>query len=748
MTDSVSTSYVEAAARWLPYAERHWHRYPGRAEIGYFGTGTVAIQSLEAVAEHAFVCATLARRPEYDAAVGGLSREMLVERALAGLRYLTETHATGGLECVLGSTGAVGPGGEPAGRGHQRRRKWGGDGWTPVPAFFLSMVADALGEALPEAEAAAVRRVLSFEADANLADQRCTVLEHHGYFREVPPIPTGRFGSSWPESNAWRGTVLAAALLAQPDHPNAARWDDSLKRHFVNALSVPQDASSEVMVDGLPVRERFVGANVHPHFALEHHGFFHPCYAARTMEFMILAARAFEQHGRPAPECTSHHLLDEWQMLRHLILWQGRIAYPAGKDHHRYGWGMTYLLPVVAWLATRDGDAAAAALEEQFAALFLFEQARNGDGAFVRERMGALLESQSGPQLRAGDRSRVLYYRAEADPPFYLLLAQLIHEEAVPGSEFRVPSSRSGDYQPGTRNQELGTFEEPDAGLVLRRDAGRFVSWSWNAHPDVAQGLFVPRDGDHLVEWNGNLAPSFVVLDAGSGRSVSWRRTVTFDGGFATLGAVRLAGGALVQHVLYVALPDGRSAVYADDVRTRWDLTVLHQEGLRLDLGNDLFNGYRRRLRFEGGEVALVAGEAPDPHLARNASRWLVVDDLLGIEFLDESGAAHEPWTIRTFPQRNATDMSAWYATLCRPLRSAPRQFPAGAAVQQTCVRLVANPVGAAWRTVATCRWRTAPEASEPPAPRLEAIVTGFDGVDYRVVADWHRRAVSCVRAG
>ncbi len=740
----VGERVIRAAAAWLVYAERHWHHHPDREDSGYFGTGTVAIQSLEAVAEHAFVCASLARLMA-DVAPSGLNRGQLIERALAGLRYLAETHVTGSLDCVSGSMGAVGSGGEPlARRDHTPRRvggrgpgRWGADGWTPVPAFLLWLVGEELGDMLPVAEADMMRRVLEHEANANLADRRSTVLEHHGYFREVPPIPTGRFGHSWPESNAWRGALLAAAQLALPDHSNASRWDDSMKRHFVNALSVPQDAESDEMVDGLPVRERFAGANVHPRFALEHHGFFHPCYAARTMQFLVLAAAAFERHGRVAPQSAAHHLVDEWRMLRRLILWEGRIAYPAGKDHHRYGWGLTYLLPVAAWLHRRHGDTPAALLEEQLTTLFLAEQAHNGDGSFARERMGALLEPRAGPGRRAGERSRVLYYRAEADPPFYLLLAHALHEAADAAGRPRV--------RVVTEEAEraiCGTFEEPDVGLVLDRSTERFASWSWNAHPDVAQGLFVPRGGDHLAEWNGNLAPSFVVLDAQHGpgsRAVAWRATATLDNGFATLGVVRHAGGAIEQHVVYVALPDGKSAVYADDVRARWDLTLLYQEGLRLNAGNDLFNGYRRKVRFATGTTMLVAGEEVPASLRENSSVWLTIDDLLGVQFLDSSG---EPWTLRTSPERNATDLSAWYAVLCRPLRRKSHAGAEGAVLQQTCVRLVARPEVDSWLIAAAPVWGDGPE------PSLRLDVTGLDGAAYRIESDWAARAVTVQKQG
>src|SRR5690349_10342078 len=90
---------VAAAVAWLPYADQHWREYPGQTHVGYFGTGTVAIQSVEAVAEHALVCATLGTQAVLHAADAPAAHDVrpdhLVERALQGLRFLTETHSTG-----------------------------------------------------------------------------------------------------------------------------------------------------------------------------------------------------------------------------------------------------------------------------------------------------------------------------------------------------------------------------------------------------------------------------------------------------------------------------------------------------------------------------------------------------------------------------------------------------------------------------------------------------------------------------
>jgi hypothetical protein len=254
------------------------------------------------------------------------------------------------------------------------------------------------------------------------------------------------------------------------------------------------------------------------------------------------------------------------------------------------------------------------------------------------------------------------------------------------------------------------------------------------------------------------------VLDApagAAGRTVRWRRTSLFDGGFATLGEVGRRGGPahaagtiLHEYLLFVALPDGRCALFANLVRAACDLTLLHQEGLRFNLANDLFNGGRRRIWFEGGSAALIAGQTAPPTLEHNPSSWLAVDDLLGIQFVDAPGAAPEPWTVRTFPQRHAPNRSLYYAVLCRPFRIGPRPVAAGDVVQRTCACFVAN-VGAperageggrtdradgrhtAWVSPAVCAWR------DDPQPLLDARVAGLDGREYRVVASWTDRSVS-----
>jgi hypothetical protein len=203
------------------------------------------------------------------------------------------------------------------------------------------------------------------------------------------------------------------------------------------------------------------------------------------------------------------------------------------------------------------------------------------------------------------------------------------------------------------------------------------------------------------------------------------------------------------QYVLYVALPDGRSAFYADLVRAGCELTLLYQEGFRLNLANDLFNGSRRRVHFDGGTADLVAGEPPPARLIANPSSWLAVDDLLGVQFVDavptaeqqrqsrSSGGTGESWTVRTFRQRHAPNKSLHYAVLCRPLHDSARAVDGGEVIQRTCARFVGITPDQDWVAPMSCTW------DDEPVPTLEVQVPGLEGQVYCITASWAERAVA-----
>jgi hypothetical protein len=151
------------------------------------------------------------------------------------------------------------------------------------------------------------------------------------------------------------------ALLAHPRSPaceRVARVDDHAPRQRL--LCPGRCRGCESIIDGQRLCDLHVGANLHPNFALEHHGFFHPGYVNRTLLSLFSAAYAFEDAGREAPQLLLRHVPEVWDVQRRLLLWDGRLAYPAGDDYPRYCWGQLYLLPVLVFIQHQYEDPTAA----------------------------------------------------------------------------------------------------------------------------------------------------------------------------------------------------------------------------------------------------------------------------------------------------------------------------------------------------------------------------------------------------
>ena len=651
--------YRRSITAWLAFGRRDFHRVDEKPELSRYGPPDGGALTIEVTALYAFVHALVATDRDFDLSTSPLSRDECLDRALAAFRYNLATHVNSGPELA----GEV---------------RWGGTGMSPKMADQMALAAEVLGEQLPDADAERFAEVLCYEADANLPLRHGLTHVDHGYYRKGPPLSTGRFGSSFPESNAWRGCLLARALLAQPDAPHAERWREAMLLHFANSLTVPQDAQDDTVVDGKPMREWFLGANLHPHFALEHHGFFHPGYVNRAFLSLMSAYYAFRDSGQEPPEIITRHLPELWEVQRRLLLWDGRLAYPAGKDYPRYCWGMVYQLPPLVFFQNEWGERIARWAEVRLARLLMREQAGNEEGAFCSGRLQAWRRHiEDASPLAPPPPPTSVYYRVQIDPAFYLGLAYLWHR-------------RGASVAAASREEVAVTLEEPfseaDCGLAMQRAPRRFASWSWNAHRSVAQGLVIPEGGDHLAEWEGNLVGRFYVQGASDERRVVSRQQHTFSDGFATLGTLSDCGGAIAHRVAFVALPDGRTTLHLSHATAQRSVAVLVQEGLRLNLANDLFNDNRRRLCYEGGSQALTGvggeiGQQPLPSL------WLNVDDLLGVVALD----GDESFALHFSGDRNAYGYSLCYETVIHPYVIQRRRHGPGEILQHAAVALLTN---------------------------------------------------------
>ncbi|MBN1250072.1 MAG: hypothetical protein JXC32_20575, partial [Anaerolineae bacterium] len=298
-----------------------------------------------------------------------------------------------------------------------------------------------------------------------------------------------------------------------------------------------------------------------------------------------------------------------------------------------------------------------------------------------------------------------------------------------------------------------GGWCEPEHGAVLHRSETRLASFAWRAH-GLTQGLCLPpRDPTaiSMAEWSLSLAPVVRFLgdeghDSGKHRRLLHHRIETFDGGFATCGAVmegvdlRVDEGALctdqaVTYLAFVALPDGRTCVglqlvVAADDRLGY-LTTL--KGLHLNMVNDCFNGFRRTIRTTSGERMFVSPPEEDEVVVLD-SPWLSVDEVLEVRVLYGS----DGFVVdRSATRRGGRYRSLYVEEVCSSTLSAVTPTAPDEVLIDVGFAVIAG--GSAEETAAMTGGRL------PVAGDLVrgVWITGADGARYEVVADFEAGQVA-----
>ena len=122
-----------------------------------------------------------------------------------------------------------------------------------------------------------------------------------------------------------------------PSNPHAAAWKEKAIEYMMNTLSAPQDEQDATLVDGQPVRNWFTGANVHPDFTLENHGFFHPGYMGCSSYFLTQTAMYFTFAHQPIPAGRVASSDGHMENVSGNLLPNGEAAYPQGMDWELHG---------------------------------------------------------------------------------------------------------------------------------------------------------------------------------------------------------------------------------------------------------------------------------------------------------------------------------------------------------------------------------------------------------------------------
>lgn len=538
--EELCSLYVDMLLKYSQYAETKWHPAPWSDNAGYWGNGiSGGNEGIRAVANTALVFAVLANHTN---ALSPAEKERYRARAIAGIRYIAETHSTGNQVCVDGQKWTY---------------PWQSAMWAANMAFAAWILWDDLDDALRQS----VERVVVYEANR---------------FLDRDP-PGRRWGNTAAEEVGWDQILLSLAPNMFPKHPNAPRWRERSIQYMMNTLSVPQDLKDERIVDGRRVRDWICAVNVHPDFTIENHGFLHPSYTMVSPAEVGQGALMYLYAGNPIPEAAGHHLLDNWHMLQGLMLPSGYWAYPQGMDWALNSDGHIHYL---AWLATYAKDPVAAGMERRVAQYTAGHQKIHG-GAFA------------GPSSRLGfAREAVWAERIAYALLFHRYLASTQERrtiEQVPGllGVKRYILSDVITHRTGSKFVSF-SWKNKVMGLVIPIGPG---------HEDNPYFTTPPTNG---------LVGSVDLKDQpGKDISVvhrSWHKTAD---GFETSGVIRTNGGALEQRIKLLSVGD-RTVIYADRVIALRDVTVTQECGVLAGIENDEFTGDRRVLYYQGGSQVIT----------------------------------------------------------------------------------------------------------------------------------------------
>lgn len=501
--------------------------------------------------------------------------------ALALLRGLLRSHGADGGVCADG-------------------KPWGGQ-WQS--AYWAALAGEACWLLWDELD----------EQDRRLAvEMVCREAER---FVGVAP-PAQLRHNSRAEENAWNSAVVSLAVCLFPEHPRRAVWRDTALRWIASSFSTQADLARTDRMDGKPLRDWISGANLLDDYTLENHGRVHPDYMACTY-LLTSQLPLYAWAGLPAPEVLQLNLRAIGEALLSLALPDGSVLYPNGQD-----WGLRRTVDWFEFFATlavlHEDRRCAAAMRLSLATLQRMA-ARTSRGAIY-------LPSET---KLPSDQHMMLEYPAHV----YALLAE---RGEGPEPEF---ASELWTGLSGVHLFEAGRFG-------IARTPTSIASFSWGAQ---IMGCVVPMGNDLLLSPEARGLIGHVVPDSGPTEvpEVRGATVARLDGGFGVAGVLGRGRGAVEQRFAFVALPDGR-VVYADHLRSTGVAVRLRALSLgTLGVLNDVawpFHRGVRALAHEGGSESFAAAEARTAAPRRFDSRWLNLDDRLGIVRAASAGpAVYEP---------------------------------------------------------------------------------------------------------
>ncbi|MGE9291665.1 MAG: hypothetical protein ACQKBT_11775 [Puniceicoccales bacterium] len=686
---------------WSKSAEKDYSTLPGHPSLGVYGTG---YDGWGTQTQQKYI-GTLAALAAFGSQIPGCDPEWARERALASLRFNLASHKSGQLTCTDGS-------------------QWGHTWISALGTERMMFSWHLLDRWLNDEDRSQMRNLLCSEADWILNSY------HRG---GNPGISCGKWGTEGndPESNIWNGALLWRASVMYPDHPHVADWQEKSHQFLINGVSIDADATDETILAGKPVRERHIGANFFPNYALDHHQYLNVGYMVICVSNAAMLHFDLKASGLPAPETLHFHQKDLWQSLRRMIFANGRLARIGGDTRVRYAYCQEYLMPALLYAADQFGESHSFDLLSRQLELIETEAQYNADGSFYSRRLAHLRQ-----------QSPLYYTRLESDRSSALAMLVTYADQTQAPEPSPV----------GTFEESVaGGWSETEHGAALHRSPSRFASFSWRAH-NLAQGLCLPPQEGNRAEWEYNLGGliefSHHPHPTHAGPLKPHRRigdyTVEdFPGGFSTCGQV-IEGTNLnlaeswsgtdssILHTAFAALPDDHTVVGLHFARMGDRRGyVASIKGLHLNIPNDLYQNHQLALTTASGKISLRS-PAHKEEILPLQSDWAHLPGPIGVVGI--YGADH--LSLDRPSDRNAGAIRSLLSeSLCFPLRKGPIRFEAHEVILDAGWMVISGKSSESTRSIAEQKLaRSIP----CPDPSLRAIrVPGQDGRSYVFVANF-----------
>lgn len=681
---------------WADAAEEAWWTPPGMPGAGCYGSGFVpwGVQTNQKYAGAMVVLAAL--RPD---------SEFYLRRAIEALRFSNASHLSGAGRCADG-------------------RQWGHT-WISVLGLERMMNGfHLIWDRLGGEDRRDLLRVIASEADWLLHDYG------RGSHKGIRCSVWNAEGANHPESSVWNGAFLWRAAALLPGHPNASAWRERAHDFFINAVSIAADAGDDSPAAGKTVRERHVGANFFPNYALDHHGYLNVGYMVMCLSNAAVLHFDARLAGFDPPETLYHHQRDLWRVVRRMVFADGRLARLGGDTRVRYAYCQEYLLPSLLFAADRFGDPHAGGLAMKQIAMMRAEAEAGGDGLFFSRRLA---------EMRA--TNPYYYPRLESDRASALGMA------AAYADLVEAPREATESFEASV----AGGWCEPEHGAVLHRCPTRLASFAWRAH-GLMQGLCQPPDDGHFAEWERNLAGGVDFLNLphpvkggapGIRRRLENHHIAEFPGGFATAGTVMEGVDVVIaegwkgtdlgaHHLLFVALPDGHTVVGLQFCRTADKRAYTASvKGLQWNVPNDLFNGFQRLLTTAGGPEILTS--PPRSGEIVSLGPWVNVADRIGAVALY---GADRDLSLHRAPQRRGGGYRSLHTEqVCLTLHEGMRGWDPNSTVLDAGWAVLASADAQATRQFESNNRRARLETG--PGDARSVVVRALDGKTYWICVNF-----------